>query len=249
MPQLGSHLYSAYAIAEMLDCQEIDRARGAYFLGATAPDVRVITRNDRAVTHFFDLAEYGVQDSVGRMFREYPDLEFGSDSEQDYVAFILGYITHLVLDELFISEVYRPIFAPVAEMIGGPRANLLDRVMQYEVDRVDRTNQSAMESVTKSLRTSFSLPNLPFIEQESLLEWLDVSIDISSQPPDYSRFAKMLGRHIENVELGGEVMSDLEKDPERLLEEAYQYVSLEEMADFLAVARIVIRDRLLEYLR
>ena len=104
MPQLGSHLYSAYAIAEMLDCQEIDRARGAYFLGATAPDVRVITRNDRAMTHFFDLAEYGVQDSVGRMFREYPDLEFGSDSEQDYVAFILGYITHLVLDELFISE-------------------------------------------------------------------------------------------------------------------------------------------------
>jgi hypothetical protein len=233
----------------MLDCQEIDRARGAYFLGATAPDVRVITRNDRAVTHFFDLAEYGVQDSVGRMFREYPDLEFGSDSEQDYVAFILGYITHLVLDELFISEVYRPIFAPVAEVIGGPRANLLDRVMQYEVDRVDRTNQSAMESVTRSLRTSFSLPNLPFIEQESLVEWLDVSIDISLQPPDYSRFAKMLGRHIENVELGGEVMSDLEKDPERLLEEAYQYVSLEEVADFLAGARIVIRDRLLEYLR
>ena len=59
----------------------------------------------------------------------------------------------------------------------------------------------------------------------------------------------MLGRHIENVELGGEVMSDLEKDPERLLEEAYQYVSLEEVADFLAGARIVIRDRLLEYLR
>ena len=56
MPQLGSHLYSAYAIAEMLDCKEIDRARGAYFLGATAPDVRVITRNDRAVTHFFDLS-------------------------------------------------------------------------------------------------------------------------------------------------------------------------------------------------
>ena len=44
-------------------------------------------------------------------------------------------------------------------------------------------------------------------------------------------------------------MSDLEKDPERLLEEAYQYVSLEEVADFLAQARIVIRDRLLEYLR
>ena len=42
---------------------------GQYLLGATTPDIRVITRQARFSTHYFDLNETGHQDSVAAFFR------------------------------------------------------------------------------------------------------------------------------------------------------------------------------------
>ena len=47
MPSLGSHMARARALADRLRLPEIDADRGAYYLGSTAPDIRVITRMDR----------------------------------------------------------------------------------------------------------------------------------------------------------------------------------------------------------
>ena len=78
MPSLGSHLLRAYRVAERLGLPEIEADRGAFLLGATAPDIRVITRRDREDTHFFRLDDLADQDSVARMFRENPSLAMPS---------------------------------------------------------------------------------------------------------------------------------------------------------------------------
>ena len=106
MPQLGSHLHSAYVVADRLGSPTIDADRGAFFLGSTSPDIRVITRGARADTHFFDLDHYEAQDSVKRMFSEHPNLRFQADMDTSAASFMAGYITHLVLDELFRSIFY-----------------------------------------------------------------------------------------------------------------------------------------------
>ena len=67
MPSLGSHLASAYGLADRLGHPHIDADRGAYYLGSTAPDIRVLLKVDRRHTHFFDLDDFGEQDSVARM--------------------------------------------------------------------------------------------------------------------------------------------------------------------------------------
>ena len=40
----------------------IDADRGAYYLGATTPDIRALTRCDRERTHFFTLNDFGQQE-------------------------------------------------------------------------------------------------------------------------------------------------------------------------------------------
>src|SRR5690606_17820064 len=147
MPSLGSHLLRAYRVAERLGLPEIEADRGAFLLGATAPDIRVITRRDREETHFFSLGDLSDQDSVVRMFRENPGLAMPSGLDAAPTAFEAGYLTHLVLDETFISEIYRPHFGPLSAIDEDPKSNVLDRALQYELDRRDREATEVMEEI------------------------------------------------------------------------------------------------------
>jgi hypothetical protein len=101
----------AKMLADALGLTDIDADRGAYYLGSTAPDIRAITRWDRERTHFFALDDFGHQDSVRSMFDAYPDLADRSKVSAGTASFLAGYLTHLVLDEGWISEVYRPLLA------------------------------------------------------------------------------------------------------------------------------------------
>ena len=53
----------ARQIALDLCLADVPATSGAYLLGSTSPDIRVITRQDRLSTHFFDLNEHNHQDS------------------------------------------------------------------------------------------------------------------------------------------------------------------------------------------
>ena len=67
MPSLGSHMVRACTLAEKLSLPEIDADRRSFYLGSTAPDIRVITKGDRADTHFYNLEDLNSQDSVADM--------------------------------------------------------------------------------------------------------------------------------------------------------------------------------------
>ena len=72
MPPLGLHMVVARSLAGDLDSRVVDADRGAYYLGATTPDIRVLTRWDRARTHFFDLQCLSEQSGVHRLFEQEP---------------------------------------------------------------------------------------------------------------------------------------------------------------------------------
>ena len=110
MPSLGLHLTVARSLASDLDSPLVEADRGAYYLGATTPDIRVLTKWDRAHTHFFDLECLDMQDSVAKMFDAYPGLRDQATIDAMTRAFMAGVITHLVLDELYIDTMYRDYF-------------------------------------------------------------------------------------------------------------------------------------------
>ncbi len=249
MPSLGSHLARARIVADRLDLPEIEADRGAFYLGATAPDIRVITRLDREVTHFFRLGDLDDQDSVERMFRENPGLATPGGLDAATTAFIAGYLTHLVLDETFIGEIYRPHFGALSEIDGDPRANVLDRALQYELDRRDREDTPVMEEIRAAIARTAPVQGIPFIEDQHLVEWAIVSEDVAAQPADYSRFRRMMMRHLQ---MAGYDEATIEREceaPLDLVRQAFEIVPEERIARFWQDAGERMTERVRGYLR
>ncbi len=249
MPSLGSHLARARLVAQRCALPEIDADRGAFYLGATAPDVRVITRLDRRVTHFFDLDDFEQQDSVRRMFVANPSLAVRSGLDAATVAFIAGYLTHLVLDEMFIAAIYRPHFGVPSPLEGNGRANVLDRALQYELDRRDRLDEGGMAEVKAALQESAPPTGIPFIADEHLAQWATVSVDVAGQPPDYSRFRRMMTRHLESAGYDADTIESSLDQPDALIGEAFGIVSTERIRRFWDEAAEQMEARVREYLR
>lgn len=250
MPSLGSHLARARMVAERLRIKEIDADRGAYYFGATAPDIRVITRLDRRVTHFFELDDYERQDSVQRMFEEHPGLVRPAGLETATSAFIAGYITHLVLDEAYIEDVYRTQFGHESAIADDPRRNALDRALQYELDRRDRENRKAMDEVCAALMACDPLNEpIPFIADEHLVQWRAVAADVAAQTPDYSRFRRMMTRHLADAGLSEDEIEDFCAAPESAIEHAFAHVTAERIERFWSDAGERMTDRVRQYFR
>src|SRR5262245_51329326 len=144
MPPPVLHMSLAKMLADRLALSGLDDERGAYYLGSTAPDIRVITRLERQSTHFFDLEKFGHQDSVEAMFSAYPDLKDRAKVSAGTASFLGGYMSHLILDEGWISQVYRPLFGERSPLEGTQRANVMDRVIQFELDRQRREDRETI---------------------------------------------------------------------------------------------------------
>ena len=56
MPNLPMHIYLADQVARQLDRGNIHDHVGSFFLGATAPDIRAMTKWPRERTHFAPLS-------------------------------------------------------------------------------------------------------------------------------------------------------------------------------------------------
>ena len=249
MPSLGSHMVRAREMAGRLELPEIDADRGAFYLGSTAPDVRVVTRGDRADTHFFDLGDLEKQDSVERMLAAHPHLRKPAGLDAATIAFITGYITHLVLDEAWIEEIYRPSFGVYSEIDADPRSNVLDRVLQYELDRRDRINDASRLDLQGALAATAPPKGIPFIADDHLDQWFEMVIDIASQEPDYSRFRRMMSRHLSGAGYSEADIDECCNDPAPIIDEAIGVVSPERLSRFWEHAADLMHDRVRQYLR
>ncbi len=249
MPSLGSHMAHARTIADRLRLSEIEADRGAFYLGSTAPDIRVITRLDRRVTHFFELDDLSHQDSVARMFGEYPGLATPAGLDAATTAFVAGYLTHLVLDEGFINQVYRPHFGALSERGNDARSNVLDRALQYELDRRDREDRGAMAEIRAALTATTAPARVPFITDEHLVEWTIVSEDIAAHAPDFTRFRRMMTRHLEGAGYARDEIDHYCDEPAVLVDEAFRIVDEERIERFWHDAEERMTDCVRSYLR
>jgi hypothetical protein len=223
---------------------------GEYLLGSTAPDIRVLTRWDRQVTHFFDLANFEPQHGVEGLFHAQPQVADAALLNDSTRAFMAGYITHLEMDECWINEVYRPFFGAQSSLAGDSRANVLDRVLQYELERKVREDTEFMRSCEDALRNAAMEIECGFLEQETLERWREINLDVVSRPPDWDRFRQIASRHlkdagIETVEAIEAFMTEIPN----LLEETRGHVSEERIEQFMDSARERSRQSLKEYLQ
>lgn len=196
MPPIFLHMASALDVGRAVGHGMLQRETGAFYLGATTPDIRVLTRRDRKETHFFDLDVLEHQDSVDDFLRTHAHLALADSLDDQTAAFVSGYITHLVLDQAYIVSVYRPHFGQLSALGGDAQANLMDRMLQYELDRRRREATDEVDQIRQALAGCSLRLDVGFLDSETLRKWQQVAIDQTMHPPTWERFRFQGGRHV-----------------------------------------------------
>ena len=238
MPPLGMHVTLARELAEQLKYDAATAEPGAYYLGATTPDIRVMTKWDRSRTHFFDFANFEHQSSVETLFREHPELASPGGMSKSAAAFLCGYISHLEIDEAWIVDIYRPCFGERSPLKGDVLANLLDRVLQFELDKRSRSGMSIASEIRDEIRNATVQEAIGFIDKETLLRWREVSADVVSREPTWDRFGLIASRHLKayGVESEADLAHFLENIPD-LIDQSIREVTPERIEAFQETAR------------
>ena len=144
---------------------------GAFLFGNTAPDVQVVSGQDRAATHFFDIpVQVGAAVPWNLMFHDYPGLVSLPPGEQ--AAFIAGYVCHLLADWRWVQEIFAPTFGPGLRWESFGRRLYLHNVLRAYLDhqlvsQIDSQTANALEQV---------IPDgwLPFVQDPYLRQWRDL---------------------------------------------------------------------------
>ena len=249
MPPLISHMITAQRAAAQVDPALARERGGEYLLGSTTPDIRVLTRWERERTHFFALDQEAHQDSVAEFFHAHPYLRDAGVLTPETRAWVCGFFSHLIMDEVYIEQVYRPSFGLRSALGGDARANLLDRVLQYEMDLRQREDTAQMEAIREALFASAVEIDAGFIDRETLEKWRDMSAQMTEHPPDWERFRYVAARHLRGAEMESEeAMRDfLEQVPE-LLDQSARSVSTAELEAFFERVDARVTAQLREYL-
>jgi len=250
MPPLGMHLTLAREVAHQVGHRAVSEESGAYYLGASAPDIRALTRWDRSRTHFFDLHCFDEQSGVAGLFREYPELTDAGCLDSRTVAFLCGYFSHLEMDEAWIVDIYRPCFGERSPLGGGMLANLLDRVLQHELHTRELEDSGAIEEIRGQLLAAAVESIVGFIDDEDMKRWREIACDTIVRRRDWERFATFVGRHLR--QFGAEASEDevqhLMRNVPDLVDQAYREVTPERLRAFQERSRRRSLEVVQEYL-
>jgi hypothetical protein len=234
MPPLGLHTVIAKDVGDRLRHRVLDAERGNLYLGATAPDIRVITRWERGRTHFFDLHNFDEQSGVAGLFSAYPRLGQPGSLRPGTAAFVAGYVTHLVMDELWINTIYRPFFGQRSPLGGDQRANIMDRAIQFSLDRERRIDRELMAHVLDAVARSDLALEIDFIDGDTLHRWRELILEVVDHPPDWERFRYIAGRHLREagIETPEQFEEFLRSLPD-LVDETLRYLTERRVGEFM----------------
>ena len=169
MPNLPAHIHLAHQAALRLKDPGLTKHMGSYLLGSTAPDIRIITKRPREEYHFAPLDFEAVGAGAQGLFAAHPGLRALPTGDGATRAFVAGYLTHLVADEVWITQMYRPYFANRAVFPDETHGKVMDRALQLEMDRQNR------EAIAQALPPMSSGPvdgiGVGFITGDLLERW------------------------------------------------------------------------------
>ena len=191
MPNLAAHINLAHRAAERLQDPVLQENMGHYLLGSTSPDIRAITRRSREEYHFAPLDFDDVGAGVSGLFAAHPHLKNGAEQSGRTRAFVAGYVTHLVADEVWIRDMYRPYFGNQAIFADEASANVMDRAIQMEMDRRAWPTLDASRSAMVGAADGV---DIEFIDRATLEKWLDWVFTVADRGFSWDRLRFMANR-------------------------------------------------------
>lgn len=148
----------------------LSEQRGAFHLGNTAPDVQVLSGQDRQATHFFTLPlEPDAPLPWDRLLEDYPSLAQIDASQPAQVAFIGGYLCHLQADWIWINEIFIPVFGSHSSWGTFRHRLYLHNVLRAYLD--GQIIPDLPEETALYLQEVSPDGWLPFVEDKHLVVW------------------------------------------------------------------------------
>ena len=231
MPNLPTHINFAIETASILDNANLEEYLGYFLVGSTSPDIRVITRRRREYYHFTDIDFEDVGTGVRGMFDQHPELQNQTDLNGPTRAFIAGYITHLLVDESYISDIFRPYFGNREVFQDSTTGLLHDRALQLDMDR-----QVWQKVATIILDLEF-LPervDVAFLAPDSLSQWRDWVFEVVVNGFSWDRLRFMAKRIAagDKQHPVNQLVDDFLSHMPNSLDEIYEIVPYDVVSDF-----------------
>ena len=139
-----------------------------FILGSTCPDIRVITKKDRSIYHFVNLDFERLGDGLRNMQEKHGTWKYIHGTDHKSKAFMAGYASHLILDETWITSMFRRYFSGNQIFTHPSEELVMDRALQLELDR---RFWSEMGSNLQSFRNADTNIDVCFLQGEPILEW------------------------------------------------------------------------------
>jgi hypothetical protein len=163
---------------QLLDHPQIDPAvkdllkenLGPFYLGNTAPDVQVISGQNRTATHFFSVPiSRHAKEPWRVMISDYPGLRAEKIIDPEQTVFIAGYLCHLQADWIWVSEIFEPVFGPQQGWRSFKKRLYLHNVLRAYLD-VEVTAALALDRILE-IGSVASKNWVPFIRDQHLENW------------------------------------------------------------------------------
>ena len=244
MPNLPMHIYIAQQVADTLDWGFVHDNLGSCFLGSTAPDIRAMTKWDREQTHFASLSLESVGTGTRRMFELYPELADRQSQNEATRAFVLGYVSHLTADEVWITTMFRPHFSSEMTLASNEmEAQIWDRALQLDMDRRAHNQMDGLAEAGAVICDGEQGVEIDFISPEVLGEWRQWVARFMSWEFDWQRLKRALNRMYRDNDDVQEMVDRFLAEMPASLEAVYERVPRERIA---AYRQVVLEQTLLQ---
>ena len=168
MPNLPTHIHFSFESIGRYNDLDLRKNLDVYLLGSTAPDIRVITKQDRSFYHFVKLDFDGVGDGIRNMKSLHPQLNYLREKDNHTRSFMAGYASHLILDETWITTMFRPFFSDVNLFRDRNQGLILDRALQMQLDK---SYWKTLEQNLAHVESCEIKIDMEFLREEPLKEW------------------------------------------------------------------------------
>lgn len=206
---------------------------GNYLFGSTLPDIHIIVQTSRQSTHFSDLGHEPAEDGIAQFHQTHPELSPSATLDTASRALIAGYFSHLITDKVWIQDIYRPFFGARSALGADPLSNIMDRALQYELDKRERENRPLLSQLCSLLTQSSVKASFNFLESCSIQEWHKFVLNALAREPSWSNFPNYARRFL--LPYGKVSQAEMDSflaDLPRKLEWILNHVTTERLAAF-----------------
>lgn len=240
MPTPFYHLHLAQELLAEDSCSPLlQDEQGSFYLGNIAPDAQNVAGQSRESTHFFEVPMRHATPAWEVMLNQYPSLKTVTRAQQ---AFLAGYICHLAVDQMWITDIFEPIFVDETKWEKPRERFFIHNVLRIYLDELDRP-ALASNGVGASLKKAHPDHWLPFLTDAALSHWRDFVAEQlveGGAAQTIEVFAKRMKRPPSDFE-------SLLQSPTQMTQRVFHLVSTDALENFRQSAFTRSRAILAEY--